>query len=143
MLVVMLVVVLDVARRLLEGLPAADAGEVVTPGVVGISAAAAAVRVAGGGILVGGRPDGVVVDILGHRLVGVRVRGWRGWSLGGQHGAVGIQGTQHGGLRCDVVRSIPEGRGRNSSQMLHGKNFFFSLCLFPFYFVIVVVLVRE
>lgn len=122
---------LDVARRLLEGLPAADAGEIVTPGV-GVVA----------GVHVRGRPDGVMVDIVGHGLVGVRVRGRRGWSLGGQHGAMGIQRTQHGGLRDDVVRSIPEGRGRNSSQMLHERIFSFSSS-FLLHFVTDVVLVRE
>lgn len=88
----MVLVVLDVARRLLEGLPAADAGEIVTSGV-----AVTAGVVAAAGVLVRGRPDGVMVDILGHGLVGVRVRGWRGWSLRGQHGAVGFQRTQHRG----------------------------------------------
>lgn len=139
--------VLDVARRLLEGLPAADAGKIVAPGVaVGIMAAAGIV-VAVAGVLVRGWPDRVVVDILGHVLVGVRVRRRRGWSLGGQHGAVGIQRTQHGGLRDDVVWSIPEGRGRNSSQMLHGQTFFFFffpfLLFFLFRFVAVVFFVRE
>lgn len=126
---------LDIARRLLEWLPTADAGKVVAPGVTaGVVVAA--------GVLVRGRPDGVMMDIVGHGLVGVRVRGRRGWSLGGQHGAVGIQRTQHGGLRDEMVRSIPEGRGRNSSQMLHKRTFFLSFS-FLLHFVTDVVLVRE
>lgn len=87
------VVVLDVAGGLLEGLPAADAGEVVTPGV----AVTGAVVAAAADVFVRGRSDGVMMDIIGYGLVGVRVRGRRGWSLGGQHGAVGIQRAQHGG----------------------------------------------
>lgn len=115
--------VLDVARRLLEGLPAADTGEVVAPRV----AVTAAVVVAVVGVLVRGRPDGVVVDILGHGLMGVRVRGWRGWSLGGQHGAVvGIQRTQHRGNATMWSGRFQRGEAGIQVKCLTGKTFFFS-----------------
>lgn len=92
-MVIVAVVVLDVARRLLEGLPAAEPGEIVITSIVARIAGVVVVVA----VLVRRGSNGVVMDVLGHGLarVRVRVRGRRGWSLGGKHGAVGIQSTQH------------------------------------------------
>lgn len=128
----MMVMMLDIARRLLEGLPPAEPGEIIPPGVAVTIAAVGVGVAAAAGVLIRRRPDGVMMDVLRHGLAGVRVRvrGRRGWSLGGKHGAMGIQRAQHGWY----AMSIPEGRGRNSSQMLHRQGCFFAFFV-HFYFV--------
>jgi hypothetical protein len=144
--VVVVVVVLDIARRLLEGLPASEPGEIVITPVVAVTAGGAGVVVvvvvvaAAAGVLIRGRPDRVMMDVLGHGLAGVRVRGRRVWSLGGKHGAVGIQSTQHCWYAMMLSGRFQRGEAGIQVKCFTGKAFFL---LVHFCFVTVVILVCE